>query len=114
MHHRDTLIFNHGQCIKLLINDNLDVIAVAFLSKNYRMEWNDAEILIKFIAPFNSKERWNSSDIYKIAVNLYEAHLSTSDKNHFLYQYHFGRANSLFLVNKNNDKLTFFLFKKHE
>ena len=112
--HQDTLIFNHGQCIKLLINDNLDVIAIAFLSKNYRMEWRDVKILIKVIAPFNSKERWYSSDIYKIAVNLYETRLSTSDENHLLYQYHFGEANSLFLLNKNNDKLTFFLFRKHE
>lgn len=113
-HNRDTLIFNHGQCIKLLTNSNQDVIAIAFLSQNYRMEWSDVEILIKIIEPFNSKERWYSSDIYKIAVNLYEGYSFNSDDHHFYYQYHHDGTNGLFLVNKNNEKLTFFLFKNTE
>ena len=108
---REALLFNHGQCIKFLRNENQDILAIAFISQNYRMEWSDVEILMKVIEPFNTKELWYNSDIYKIAVNLYDGYISYSDNHHFYYQYHYNSTNGLFFVNKNNKKLTFFLFK---
>lgn len=108
----DSLILKNGSCIKFNLN-NTHVDSVFFVSHNHRMEWEDTEILMKILKPFNQNEYWYSADIYKIAVNLHELnfskenHTSTFNKENFnIHEFY-----NFSFFNKQSNKLTFMLYK---
>ena len=107
---RDSVIFENGACIKLILDDEKNVISTAFLSQNYRVDWHEMEILIKLIAPFSPQQHWHSSDIYKMAVNTKSA-IAKQDHRFYLHEYNQHESHGMYLLNKFTDKLTIFLYK---
>ena len=65
----DTFVLKNGSCIKINSNHN-QIESIIFISNNHRMEWDDIEVFMRVLKPFNTKEHWYSSDLYKLAVNF--------------------------------------------
>ena len=108
----DTLVLKNGSCIKINSNHN-QIESIIFISNNYRMEWDDIEVFMRVLKPFNSKEHWYSSDLYKLAINFDHSDLKTSkDYNGIqMKQHNIQGSNTLTLYNENTKKMFIFLYK---
>ena len=105
----DTLILKNGSCIKINSNHN-QVESIIFISNNHRMEWNDIEVFMRVLKPFNTKEHWYSSDLYKLAVN-FDYSNSKETNGIQMKQYNLQGSNTLTLYNEKTNKMTIFLYK---
>jgi len=105
----DTLILKNGSCIKINSNHN-QVESIIFISNNHRMEWDDIEVFMRVLKPFNTKEHWYSSDLYKLAVN-FDYSNSKETNGIQMKQYNLQGSNTLTLYNEKTNKMTIFLYK---
>ena len=108
----DTLVLKNGSCIKINSNHN-QIESIIFISNNHRMEWDDIEVFMRVLKPFNTKEHWYSSDLYKLAINFDHSDLKTSkDYNGIqMKQHNIQGSNTLTLYNENTKKMFIFLYK---
>ena len=105
----DTLILKNGSCIKINSNHN-QIESIIFISNNHRMEWDDIEVFMRVLKPFNTKEHWYSSDLYKLAVN-FDYSNSKETNGIQMKQYNLQGSNTLTLYNEKTNKMTIFLYK---
>ena len=105
----DTLVLKNGSCIKINSNHN-QIESIIFISNNHRMEWNDIEVFMRVLKPFNTKEHWYSSDLYKLAVN-FDYSNSKETNGIQMKQYNLQGSNTLTLYNEKTNKMTIFLYK---
>ena len=105
----DTLVLKNGSCIKINSNHN-QIESIIFISNNHRMEWDDIEVFMRVLKPFNTKEHWYSSDLYKLAVN-FDYSNSKETNGIQMKQYNLQGSNTLTLYNEKTNKMTIFLYK---
>lgn len=74
------------------------------------MEWDDIEVFMRVLKPFNTKEHWYSSDLYKLAVN-FDYSNSKETNGIQMKQYNLQGSNTLTLYNEKTNKMTIFLYK---
>lgn len=77
------------------------------------MEWDDIEVLMRVLKPFNPKEHWYSSDLYKLAINFnYSEPKASKNYNGIqMKQHNIQGSNTLTLYNENTKKMFIFLYK---
>ena len=105
----DTLVLKNGSCIKINSN-HTQIESIIFISNNHRMEWDDIEVFMRVLKPFNTKEHWYSSDLYKLAVN-FDYSNSKETNGIQMKQYNLQGSNTLTLYNEKTNKMTIFLYK---
>lgn len=105
----DTLVLKNGSCIKINSN-HTQIESIIFISNNHRMEWDDIEVFMRVLKPFNTKEHWYSSDLYKLEVN-FDYSNSKETNGIQMKQYNLQGSNTLTLYNEKTNKMTIFLYK---
>ena len=105
----DSLVLKNGSCIKINSN-HTQIESIIFISNNHRMEWDDIEVFMRVLKPFNTKEHWYSSDLYKLAVN-FDYSNSKETNGIQMKQYNLQGSNTLTLYNEKTNKMTIFLYK---
>lgn len=107
----NTLILKNSSCIQTISDLENNIEAFVFLSNNHQIEWKNAEILEHLAHSFFEENTSFSTDLYKIGTNIMSATFSQNKYSYYTFFKH-NTIDAIYILNKQTNKLTVFIFKK--